>query len=90
MLTSAKLPSIAFLRKSSLGLSFADALAIKIAIRVAVPSDKRYPTDGVLPLETFIPETTSRAEEVPIGLMACSGHLNFFSEGRFERSLTVA
>jgi hypothetical protein len=40
MLTSAKLPSIAFLRNVSLWLSFADALAIEIAIKVAVPSDK--------------------------------------------------
>src|SRR4029078_4223342 len=40
MLTSAKLPSMAFLRNASLSLSFADALAIEIAIRVAVPSDK--------------------------------------------------
>src|SRR5438270_884488 len=39
MLTSAKLPSIAFFRNVSLCLSFADALAIEIAIKVAVPSD---------------------------------------------------
>src|SRR4029078_7924605 len=40
MLTSAKLPSMAFLRNASLCLSFADALALEISIRVAVPSDK--------------------------------------------------
>ncbi|WP_212479721.1 hypothetical protein, partial [Bradyrhizobium liaoningense] len=34
-----QLPSIAFLRNVSLCLSFADALAIEIAIKVAVPSD---------------------------------------------------
>jgi hypothetical protein len=39
MLISAKLPSIAFLRNVSLSLSFADALAIEIVSRVAVPSD---------------------------------------------------
>ena len=40
MLTSAKLPSIAFLRNVSLGLSFADAVAIENANTIAVPSDK--------------------------------------------------
>src|SRR4051812_22001144 len=40
MLTSAKLPSIAFLRKVSLGLSFANEVAIESANTVAVPSAK--------------------------------------------------
>src|SRR5947209_1492117 len=40
MLTSAKLPSIAFARNVSLCLSFADASAIMIAIKAAVPADK--------------------------------------------------
>ena len=34
-----EIPSIAFLRNVSLCLSFADALPIEIAIKVAVPSD---------------------------------------------------